>query len=328
MFARQITLAGAVLAMMSPAAFADSFTWTAGDQQQPRSWTDPDNWSSNPDGYPDSADDTAVIPSNYNGANYPLFDDSTARTIKSFKVLNVNASDGYTVLEIQAADSSRVLKIEELDGLDPGEGAIELNRNSQLWLKGGGVLPLAGELKFDSENCGTSAERPQLVLGDGTVLFIQKGEDGIVTSAQEKGGLIRGEITSPDKDETLILEPNLTGAFAIDTAFVNIGTMTTFVGGEGDFNHALRLSCLPKAGYGGIDVEQPGTSHTATLIIDAPYMTLGLINVNTFGVLKVNRHLVAVTGTNIYTGGKAEIRKKILFETGTEPSVCIEETQP
>ncbi|MCG3130590.1 MAG: hypothetical protein FLDDKLPJ_01355 [Phycisphaerae bacterium] len=317
------------LALLTSAARATDYTWTAGGDGH--SWTDTSNWS--PSGYPQSSADTAVIPANFNGDDdhYPIFNDSTARTIKSFKVLNGSNAANRTVLEIEEQSSSRILKILDRDGLDPGQGRIELNRGSELWLLGGGVLPLLNTFTFDSDNAASDAERPQLVLGDGSVLYISTGSSASLTSKKLRGGVIRGQITSPDKDETLVLHPDLSGSFAIDVALAHIGAITTFVSGQTNLDHTIRFSCLPKTGTGDVNVTPaPSSSNLATFVWDAPYLAMGLIDIGEHGesVATGNRHVVTFGGTNVRSGSKLEVKTRILYEAGGIAPECFDSEEP
>lgn len=310
---------------------ADEFTWTGLDSNNNTSWVVAGNWSSSGGGYPGEGDvttDTVTIPSDFSGSNYPRFDATTAITIKSFKVLNQPVN--VTVLEFAAHTSSRVLKISDPDGLSPGGpaeggnlgGHVKLYRHSELWLLGGGVLAMQGNLIFNSDNAShvNEQEMPELVLGDGTTLYIDSGREttgNVIKSEGNGGGWIHGEIESPDGDETLVVQLNMEGSFLVAPEFAMLGRITTHDGNQNTAN-TLRLLCLPKLLYGAITV----TGHAnkpGTLILDAATVTSGAdVNVENYGVLKVNRHFITWGSVALHSRGLLEVKADMYFEAGRE----------
>ncbi len=321
------------LTLSSSVVSASDYVWLGANGQ---SWTDDGNWSGAA-GHPDDENDTATIPSGFSGTNYPLFDDSAAVTIKSFKVLNGTNGRNQTVLELAAPNSgTRVLKVKDADGLAPGEGGIKLNKSTELWHVGGGVMSIWGDVIFDSTNA-TAAQRPQFVLGNGTTLYVryQKTDpntDAAFKSIGEEGGLIRGEVGQTDLEESLVLRPDLKGSFAVDVALVSLGRITT---DDSDSNTAntIRLSCLPKIiigeAYSGADPALRVAGHSGklgTLIIDAVtcLRSVGAVSVviENHGVLKVNRHFVMYDTFRLESGGKVEVKAKILLAVGGVLPTC------
>ncbi len=310
---------------------ADEFTWTGADSNNNTSWVAAANWSSTYGGYPGQGagtTDTVIIPSDFSGSNYPRFDATTAITIKSFKVLNQPVN--VTVLELAAHTSSRVLKISDPDGLSPGGpaegsnlgGHVKLNRHSELWLLGGGVLAMQGNLIFNSNNAShvNEQEMPELILGDGTTLYVHRGREAtanVLVSEGDGGGWIHGEIDSPDGDETLVVQLDMEGSFLVAPEFAMLGTITLHDGSESTAN-TLRLLCLPKLLYGDITV----TGHAnklGTLILDAATVTSGAdVNVENYGVLKVNRHFITWGSVALHSRGQLDVKANMYFEAGRE----------
>lgn len=323
------------LTLATSATWATDYTWKT--DAASRSWTSNGNWTGGA-GYPDDENDTATIPAGTSDeANYPLLSASGAITIKSFKVLNTLSNHDTVVLELGTpASGTCVLKIKDPDGLDPGEGAIKLNKSTELWHLGGGVMSVWGDMVFDSTNA-TAAQRPQFVLGNGTTLYVCYKDDASIAagfrSVAEQGGLIRGVVGQSDLEESLILRPDLKGSFAVDVGLVSLGEITT---DDNDNNTAntIRLSCLPKICIGENPSAEPllravgVEGKLGTIILDAVTCIRrnstqsDSVRIDPFGVLKVNRHCVMPNAFRLESGGKVEVKAKILLAIGGVQPTC------
>ncbi|MCC7291504.1 MAG: hypothetical protein IT449_05520 [Phycisphaerales bacterium] len=327
------------LTLATSVTWATDYTWKT--DASSRSWTSGGNWSGG-SGYPDDENDTATIPvGTSDEANYPLLNASGAITIKSFKVLNTLSNHDTVVLELGTPGSgSCALKIKDPDGLDPGQGAIKLNKSTELWHLGGGVMSVWGDMVFDSAGA-SAAQRPRFVLGNGTTLYVCYKDDASIAagfkSVGEPGGLIRGEVGQTDLEESLILRPDMKGSFAVDVAMVSLGDITT-VDGDSNTANTIRLSCLPKIIIGEAYGSYPAVylagdaGKLGTLIIDAVtcLRAVGTVSVvvEDYGVLKVNRHFVMLQDFTIESGGRVEVKAKILFAIGGTQPICGAPIEP
>jgi len=331
----------ALLLVIAPVALhaGDTFTWD-GSEQPVLDWSTWQNWSGgSANDYPgrDADDDVVIIPNNLNSNRYPCTFDLAGATIKR---LVIAGKSGAVDLLFLNDNSAHVLIIDTVHTtpLDPGEFAIEfgssdadikLQRKSELWFadddaSGPEVAVVTGEgtIEFSHDS---QSDRPKLVIGDGGVLTLF---GGAFLKGTDDGGIITGEVGSPDAAEVLVLGYSSTqavikGSFEIDPIVYNHGVICTSSNGPGegedpdDFAPGkITLACHAKAGTGTLEVNGGNSQTKSELILNAPYAGSGPVIVRSYGILRVNRHLATLNGgeLEVRRGGQIRVKKGVLFE--------------
>ncbi len=301
--------------LLCAGAYATDYTWTAGGSDD--NWTNADNWDNA--GYPGQYgnSDTVTIPGS---ASYPIFDAAEV-TIASLTISAYSSGEDELIFE-SVSSGSRVLKITARDGLSLSGGSntsIKLQQNSQLWLLGGGIATVAGEMTFA---VGTGASAPRLVVGEGNTVSIEGGG----TLLADTEAVVTGEVAAQDDTpETLVIADTVSvkGSFTFDTILFAHGPMYTSKNESA--RGTIRLTCHPKSGAGLISVDGGTAQDPSLFIVDCAFAGWGDLLVGPYGKLQVNRHHVMVHhpyssegngagDLKLKRGGKLGVTAGIYFE--------------
>jgi len=313
-----------------PLAAAEDYTWTNDGGDGDRSWTDPDNWTTEGDSpaYPSSQYDTATIPQLAGErTDYPIFD-SAEITIGALTITGTVAGNVHELTFASNDTTPRRLIIAGRDGLKltGNDSTILLQKNSRLQLDGGGIADIEGAVVFDN---GGSAP-PRFVVGDGSTLTVVNSSTNGTFRGVTKG-LITGEkATENDLPEVLVLASTavMIGSFDIDLLFVNNGQIYTELN---DQPGTINLVCQAKTGRGIWDVDG-GTSQTlSNLVVTAPWFSSGPVYVHKNGWLEVERHMSIIAGYSyanyrrfrLDEGGTVRVSANVVFDAARWPYQCL-----
>lgn len=319
-----------LLAGLAAPAYASSHTctipvvWT--NDGPGRLWSTDANWSTG--AAPKTKDQCVTIPDmGDQQSSYPVF--ATADTIKIGSLTITGFQSDWDELTFDATGTLKELVIVDRDGLvlSDNRSNIKLQRNSELWVTGGGVLDSIGDIVFNA-----SDDPPKFVLGNGTTLTVTGGLFTGVTK-----GLITGEVDpGADLAETLVLvgTGGIRGFFDIDVILVNNGYVHTSPNADvpypGSVRGTINLTCHPKTGWGSWMIDGgTGAGNKSKLVLDTGLVASGDITIEEYGYLRVRRPTSIIQGLHggpaltLKEGGKFRVKTDRVFDADRWKLQCV-----
>lgn len=289
---------------------ATTYTWLGNNSD----WSASGNWS--PTGVPGS-DDVAYIPSvDLQTQAFPVISggDASVCALKMEKT----GDDSPTLTLKFASGSGWALNVGGQNGLDIGaECEIHIEKGGVLNLQSPGAVTLDGTIVFKTS---IVEKRPTIFFPEGATIL--KGSGEIL-------GEYRGRLNGPEGYEPqawLVVGPDnaLHGELQIDVGLINngivdpIGGLTT----ENISERYISLNCTPKMGSGQWNITGGTEEIKHAIRVNVDLAGTGSINIGSYGVLYVNRHISVAGGFTMEGNGRYEVPRLTLFEAHRFVKVC------